>query len=87
MHTLEAVDEERIGYLISDAAGDDPSSVSRWLRKNYDQLFEAELGGWYTDPGLWPQNRTSKLFQEWFEPEVDTVLIDLVGSAWYDDEI
>jgi hypothetical protein len=30
------------------AIGD--KAVDRWLRANYENLFEAELEGWYTDP-------------------------------------
>jgi hypothetical protein len=83
---LDAVNEERTVYLIDDSVGDTPASLNRWLRKNYGSLFEAELEGWYTDPDLWPQDRTFKLFREWFQPECHTVLIDLVGNEMCDDE-
>ncbi len=86
VHELDEVNEERTVYLIDDTVGDTPASLIRWLRKNYGSLFEAELEGWYTDPDLWPQDRTFNLFQEWFQPELHTVLFDLVGSDMYDDE-
>jgi hypothetical protein len=50
-------------------------------------LFEAELEGWYTDPSMWPQELTWKLFCEWFDVEYHTVLIDTVGDEIYDDEL
>ena len=86
LHKLDEVNEERTVYLVDDTVGDTPASLNRWLRKNYGPLFEAELEGWYTDPDLWPQDRTFKLFQKWFQPELHTVLFDLVGSEMHDDE-
>jgi hypothetical protein len=83
---LSDVNEERTAYLIADAAGDSPATLHRWLKRNYATLFEMELEGWYTIPSLWPQNRTFKLFMEWFEPECHTVVIDLVGGEIVEDE-
>ncbi len=83
---LSDVNEERTVYLISDTAGDSPATFHRWLKRNYSALFEMELEGWYTDPTLWPKNRTFKLFQEWFEPEYHTILFDTVGDEIVDDE-
>lgn len=56
--TEEDVNSERTVYLISEEAGDTPSSVDEWLKRNYEHLFESELAGWYTDPGRWPEKRT-----------------------------
>jgi hypothetical protein len=85
--TIAGVNEERTVYLISDSAGDSPETLQRWIKKNYAALFEAELYGWYTVPSMWPKKRTFKLFQEWFEPECHTVLVDTVGAEIFDDEI
>jgi hypothetical protein len=85
--TMADVNEDRTVYLISDTARDSPQTLQRWLKKNYAVLFEAELEGWYTVPSLWPQKRTFKLFQEWFEPQCHTVLVDTVGDMIFDDEI
>lgn len=85
--TIEDTNDERTIYLISDEDGDTRETVERWLETNYSELFEAELEGWYSDPGLWPENRTLKLFKEWFEVECHTVLIDTVDDAIYDEDI
>jgi hypothetical protein len=61
---LEQVNEERTVYLIEDTAGDDSESLERWLNRNYEGLFEMELGGRYTDPSVWPQGRNFQMFQE-----------------------
>ncbi len=84
--TLSEVNRERTVYLISDDDGDGDEAVDRWVRKNYRELFESELEGWYTDPDLWPPKRTFKLFQQWFDVECHTVLTDTVGGEIYDDE-
>jgi hypothetical protein len=85
--TLERVNEERTVYLISDSTGDDKRTFERWLRRHYAKLFEMELDDWYTDPALWPSERSYELFTQWFEPELHTVLIDLGQGAIYDDEV
>jgi len=58
-----------------------------WIALNYKQLFENEFEDWYTDETLWPQKRTRKLFNEWFEVECHSVLIDTVGGNIFDDEV
>jgi hypothetical protein len=84
--SLEDVNEERTVYLIDDAVGDDDRSFERWLKRSYGALFEMELEGWYTDEGLWPQDRTYSMFRQWFDPELHTVLIDLGDGIILDDE-
>lgn len=85
--TLGEVSDERTVYLISDTAGDTPETFERWLKRNFGWLFESELEGWYTDPALWPKDRTFKLFKQWFEVELHTVVFDTVDGAIYDDGI
>jgi hypothetical protein len=84
--TLADVNSERTAYLISQRAADTPQSLARWLRKNYAALFESELYGWYTDPTLWPAQRSYKLFKAWFVPECHTIVLDVEDYGIYDDE-
>lgn len=83
--TLDSVNHERTVYLISDRHTASLSTMRRWVRRNYRQLFEAELEGWYTDPELWPQERTYELFQAWFDVECHSVVVDTARGA-IDDE-
>jgi len=85
--TLEMVNHDSTVYLISNEDAEDDQAVSRWVKMNFKVLFEAELMGWYADPDLWPKKRTYKLFQEWFDVEYHSVLIDTVGGEIYDDEM
>lgn len=84
--TLEAANEERTVFLISDEDADTGFTLERWIRRNYRQLFESELEGWYTDPTLWPEDRSLYRFREWFDVECHTVLVDTVGGAICDDD-
>jgi hypothetical protein len=85
--SLARINEERTVYLIRDATGDSPQTLQRWLKANYETLFEIELESWHTEPSLWPANRTFQLFQEWFDTELHTVLLDTVGTDIIDDGV
>lgn len=85
--SIDEANEERTVYLISDDDADTSDDVKRWVRRNFRELFETELEDWYEAPHLWPENRTFKMFNEWFEIECHTVLIDTVGDPIFDDEI
>jgi len=85
--TIESVNEERTVYLISDKDADTPEDVEKWIKLNYDVLFESELEGWYTDEELWPKSRSMNLFRKWFAVECHTVIEDTVDSPIEDDEI
>lgn len=79
------VNTERTVYLISEEDGENGETQQAWIKRNFKQLFESELEGWYTDPDLWPKSRTLKLFYEWFETEFNTVIIDTVDEPLFDD--
>ena len=82
--TLESVNDDRTVYLIDDH---DAENVEEWISLNFKQIIESELEGWYTDDSLWPKNRNRKLFDEWFNVECHSVILDTVGTKIIDDEI
>ena len=84
--TSEDLKHEQTVYLISDEDGDGEQAVQNWVAANFEAVFEKELNGWYTDPDLWPKERTLALFREWFEVEYHTVMVDTAGGEIYDDE-
>jgi hypothetical protein len=49
-------------------------------------FFEEELNGWYTDPALWPRDRSLKMLKEWCSFELHTVVVDTGESPLQDDE-
>jgi hypothetical protein len=60
--TMADVDQERTVYLVE---VEDEDELARWLARHHEELFEEELQGWYTDPELWPRDRSLKTLQTW----------------------
>ncbi|MFH0753091.1 MAG: hypothetical protein V2A70_00825 [Candidatus Omnitrophota bacterium] len=76
----DAVDEkhdEKSVYLLSEKDGDD---WDKYVKKHFLDIFENELEGWYTGPEMWPADRSWKVFNEWIDFEVQTMVYDLVDS-------
>lgn len=67
--------EENNIYLIREM--DSNEHIDRWIKKNFDDLFVNELNDWYTDESGWPTNRTYKMFCEWFDVEINSMVLDL----------
>lgn len=61
-------------YLLPDF--ETTGEMEKWMKKHFDRLFADQLNGWYTDPAMWPQNRTFKMFKEWFSYSLYTMVWD-----------
>jgi hypothetical protein len=81
--TLAEADQEHTVYLVE---VEDENDLSRWLARHHEELFEEELRGWYTDPALWPRDRSLKMLREWCSFELHTVVVDTGASPLEDDE-
>lgn len=62
-------------YLVKDR--DHYENTEKWLKRNFGEIFENELNGRHTDENDWPQKRTFKLFKEWFNTEIHTMIVDI----------
>ncbi len=82
--TLADGNEESTVYLVE---VEDQDDFEEWLASNYRELFEEELNGWYTDPELWPQERSLKTFKKWCSFELHSVIFDKGGAPLFDDEV
>jgi hypothetical protein len=84
-HTISPaeVNEEHTVYLVP---VEDEAGLARWLARNHRRLFEAELEGWYTDPALWPRDRSLKMLKRWCSLELHTLVVDAGGPPLEDDE-
>ncbi len=80
--TLADVNEERTVYLVE---VEDEPELAGWLEFNHVQLFEQELAGWYTDPSLWPRDRSLEMLRAWCSLELHTVVVDAGASRLRDD--
>lgn len=59
--------------------------ASDHLDKIYKTVFKVELEGWWTDPADYPQKMTLKMFHEWFDVELHSMVIDTTSedfTAW-----
>ena len=80
--TLDEVNDEHTVYLVE---VEDEQGLAAWLEANHEVLFERELDGWYTDPALWPKDRSLKLLKAWCSFELHTVVEDTGASPLEDD--
>jgi len=81
--TLAEVNQEHTVYLVE---VEDEDELSRWLARHHEELFDEELKGWYTDPALWPRDRSLKMLKEWCSLELHTEVVDTGESPLEDDE-
>ena len=60
-------------YLVDDKIDD----IEKWLKKKFDKFFTMELDEWCADKKDWPQKRNYKMFKQWFQVDVSTMIYDL----------
>jgi hypothetical protein len=60
-------------YLVDDEIDD----LEKWLQKKFDKFFMMELDEWHTNKKEWPQKRNYKMFKEWFQVDISTMIYDL----------
>ena len=75
---VETADEGTV-YLVKEK--DSNEAIEKWLKKNFDNIFQNELNNWHTDEKDWVQKRTYKLFTEWFDIEIHSMILDLEETA------
>lgn len=71
---LELTEDPTI-YLIPECDTDE--DVAEALRDLYEEIFEEELAGWYTDESVWPRDRSFDVFRRWFDYRHHSMLMDL----------
>ncbi len=60
-------------YLVDDGIKD----LEKWLAKKYDRFFVMELTEYHEIKKEWPQKRSYKMFRQWFQINVSTIVYDL----------
>jgi len=76
--TMEEISCEHLTFLIPDF--DYSDDAWKYIEMNYKQIFKFALFGWYTDEALWPKRRTYKMFNEWFDVQINSEVFDLVDE-------
>ena len=59
---------------------EDSEHAVRWLKKNFDEIFCDQMNHWYIDEDIWVQNRTFKMFTQWFDYYIHTTVWDIVDG-------
>lgn len=75
---LEALQEDATVVLTPEMDTNDEALA--WLRNYKAKLFEMELESWCTDRSTWPEKRNVRLFDQWFDLEVHSMVFDAVGE-------
>jgi len=75
--TLDELREESTGYLIPEIDAEPES----WLSRNYVAMIEHELYAWCTDDTFWPENRSFKVFQQFFEARFCSMVLDMGANS------
>lgn len=83
-HPISDKEENNI-YLIREM--DSNEDIKKWIKKHFDNIFANELNDWYTDESGWPTKRTYKMFSEWFDVEIHSMVLDLEEFPVTKDEM
>ena len=75
--TLEGLrGEECTAILVPEF--DDFEEVWEVVEELASEIFEHELSGWWRNQELWPSERDFKVFKEWFDVEIHSMIGDSV---------
>jgi hypothetical protein len=81
--TLRNLVQEPTIYLIPEC--DTNEEVREVLRELCAEIFEEQLGGWYSDASTWPANRSFDVFCRWFDFQHHSMLVDLCDEPLIHD--
>ena len=76
--TLEMLGIDNDSFLIPQF--DDPRHAVKWAEERWSFLFDSILFDWATEESMWPENRSLKMFLEWFDIDVHSMVWDLVNE-------
>ena len=87
-----SLDEDGPRFEISDANDeltvflgpdfDTVDEIDAFVTRHFDFFFEHWLFGWSTDPTQWPQRRTRRMFREWFDVRIHTMVEDVLDAPY-----
>lgn len=59
---------------------DTVQEVHAFVDKHFDYFFESWLQDWSLDVAQWPTRRTRRMFHEWFDVRIHTMVEDTVDA-------
>jgi hypothetical protein len=75
--TLEELRQEQDAFLVRHGEFEGIEDAEKWVYRRWKKFFELFLHDWFTDESRGPQNRTLKMFKEWFEVQYHSMVWDL----------
>lgn len=76
--SLDEVHEDSNAYLIPEIESEE--ELMEYFETSFKSFLESELADWVEDDTVWPERRTFKAFQEYFDVHVQTVVYDMGDS-------
>lgn len=65
---------------------DENEDGERSLRRKWEWILEEKLHSWHRDSQAWPQKRTYRLFREWFDVRLVSLVFDLADEPLFHEE-
>ena len=72
-------------FLIPEVLGDD--EAYEYIQAFKLEMFAFELNSWSRDPMFWPKRRTPAMFDEWFDLEFHSMIIDMEKTPLYKENL
>ena len=82
--TLEELHEDCTAILVPDK--DDNEQIRAYVTRLKPTLFANELASWYRDESTWPDPLSARLFNQWFDLEVHSCVLDVVDRPIVHEE-
>jgi hypothetical protein len=82
--TLASFHDDSHAYLLPECEMvDDQVAI---LAEFYDEIFVQELTAWCTDEKTFPPRRTLPMFEEWFDVEFHSTVLDMLDDEELEHE-
>jgi hypothetical protein len=82
--TIAMVNDEPQIFLVK--SYEDLRQQKKYITKIKPILFEVMLSGYYTDESAWPEERSAKAFDKWFDLISHSMILDVEDHAIEQEE-
>ena len=70
-------------FLVDDLENE--PDKDKVVRKYYKTIFKHELEAWMTDENSWPQKRNLRMFLDWFDVEICSMVLNLAMDPLWEE--
>ncbi len=76
--TFEQLNEDNDTFMIPQFV--DPRDSMKWVEERWHVLFDNMLFNLDTDEAVWPEGKTLKMFHEWFDVQIHSLVWDMANE-------